>query len=71
MAFQLGLPVMVTSEAGVIRDGALRDGVIGPHVGTFDLRRPIDRYLQSAGWRQAMSKWEHQVRTDLRPQGPP
>jgi hypothetical protein len=71
LAAQLGLPVILLREAGVISDGVLRAGVLDGEVHTFDLRRPLNAFFASDVWSTAASDWEHDVRTVVETKGTP
>lgn len=62
MAFQIGLPVLVFREKGVIDDGILEKGVLGTYMPEFDLSKPIDKYFSGNEWKQLISKWESMAR---------
>lgn len=61
MAFQMGLPLLVLREEGVLPDGILERGVLGTYMPEFDLNKPGDQYLDSREWRDLFKKWERQV----------
>lgn len=71
MAFQLGIPVLALRENGVIEDGVLRPGVIGPYLPPIDLSERISTYLGSVAWQQAVLQWEHRVRSVIEGKGHP
>ncbi|RBN36453.1 hypothetical protein DMN50_35450, partial [Priestia megaterium] len=52
MAFQIGLPILIFREKGVIADGILERGVTGTYLPEFDLDKPIDDYLENPQWTQ-------------------
>ena len=52
MAFQLGLPVLILREKGVI----------GVYMPEFDLNWNLDDYFKSKEWIQIIQKWEGYVR---------
>lgn len=61
MAFQIGLPVLILRESGVIADGILEQGVLGTYMPEFNLETsPVD-YLKSPEWNQLIRQWETQV----------
>lgn len=62
MAFQIGLPILIFREKGVIDDGILEKGVVGTYMPEFDLDKPITEYFKSAEWKQLIGKWEGMVR---------
>lgn len=61
MAFQIGLPVLIMREAGVISDGILEQGVLGTYMPEFDLDNPSSAYLDSGEFAQIIRQWESQV----------
>lgn len=71
MAFQLGLPVLVFREKGVLAEGILEKGVLGIYMPEFDLGQPMDSYFQSAEFLQMMRKWEGYVRKVVEKKGNP
>ena len=42
MAYQIGLPVLILREKGVIDEGILERGVLGLYMPQFDLDEPVD-----------------------------
>lgn len=60
MAFQLGLPILVMRESGVLADGILEKGVVGMYMPEFSVEAP-DSYLESSEWAQLIARWEGQV----------
>ncbi|AKC63725.1 Uncharacterised protein [Clostridium sporogenes] len=62
MAFQIGLPILIFREKGVIDDGILERGVVGTYMPEFDLDKPADKYFRSDEWKQLIGKWEAFVR---------
>lgn len=72
MAYQLGLPVLILREKGVLADGILERGVVGLYMPEFDLEPAIiDDYLQSAEWKGMIGKWEGYVRSVVNRKGRP
>lgn len=71
MAFQIGLPILVLREEGVIADGILEKGVSGIYLPEFNLSKPIDEYFESEEWKQIIGKWEGYVRTVVENKGCP
>jgi hypothetical protein len=71
MAFQLGLPVLILRENGVLADGILERGVLGLYMPEFDLDKAIDDYFQAAEWRGIIGKWEGYVRSVVDRKGRP
>lgn len=62
MAFQIGLPILIFRESGVIDDGILEKGVTGTYMPEFDLDTDIEKYFQSLEWKQLIGRWEGYVR---------
>ncbi len=71
MAFQLGLPILIFREKGVIADGVLEKGVLGTYLPEFDLTKPIDDYLKAPEWNQIIAEWEGYVRVVRKVKGKP
>ncbi|WP_430455072.1 hypothetical protein [Rheinheimera sp.] len=71
MAFQVGLPVLLIREKGVIADGVLEKGVIGTYLPEFDLDMPTSNYLASKEWEQIIHKWEGYVSQVIEHKGNP
>lgn len=69
MAFQIGLPILVLREKGVIADGILEHGVIGTYLPEFDLDKSIEDYFISKEWQQLIGKWEGYVRAVVEHKG--
>ena len=62
MAYQIGLPIMILRESGVVADGVLETGVVGLYMPEFDLEDDTSDYLQSREWRHLIRNWEADVR---------
>lgn len=71
MAFQIGIPVLIMREKGVIEDGILEKGVLGTYMPEFDLKNSYKEYLQSSEWNQLIRKWENQVGKVVETKGNP
>jgi len=71
MAFQLGLPVLILREKGVIAEGILEKGVLGMYMPEFDLNCNLDDYFKSKEWIQIIYKWESYVRKVIENKGKP
>ena len=71
MAFQLGLPVLIIREKGVVEEGILEKGVLGVYMPEFDLDSDIDAYFASKEWTQIIQKWEGYVRCVVEKKGQP
>lgn len=61
MAFQIGLPILILKEEGVIADGVLERGVTGAYLPDFDLKK-TDLYFENNEWQEIIGKWEGFVR---------
>jgi hypothetical protein len=62
MAYQLGLPVLLLRERGVLEEGILERGVVGLYMPEFDLEQSADAYFTSPEWNGIIGKWEGYVR---------
>lgn len=71
MAYQMGLPVLILREKGVLDDGILERGVVGLYMPEFDLDKPADAYFQSAEWSGIIGRWEGYVRSVIEKKGRP
>ena len=71
MAFQLGLPVLIFREKGVLAEGILEKGVLGIYMPEFDLNCNLDDYFKSKEWIQIIQKWEGYVRKVVDNKGKP
>jgi hypothetical protein len=71
MAYQLGLPILIFRERGVIADGVLEVGVVGVYMPEFDLSKPIDDYFKSEEWKSVVNQWEGYVRAVVDKKGNP
>lgn len=71
MAFQMGLPVLVLREKGVIEDGIMEKGVLGAYMPEFDLEGDVDNYFNSEQFRQLMQQWEFFARQVARNKAQP
>jgi len=71
MAFQLGLPLLILRERGVLADGMLERGITGIYLPEFDLEGGSTTYLESPECRQLVSTWEAQVRRVVDGKGRP
>lgn len=71
MAFQLGLPVLILREKGVLADGILEKGVLGTYMPEFSLENPFEEYFQSSEFLSLIGKWEGYVRTVVEKKGNP
>lgn len=71
MAYQLGLPILIFREKGVLADGVLEHGVVGLYMPEIDLDVPAEDYFSTAEWRNVMGRWEGFVRTVVERKGRP
>jgi len=70
MAFQIGIPVLILREKGVVANGILEKGVLGTYLPEFDLDKE-DSYLDSNEWNQIIGIWEGYVRKVVETKGKP
>ncbi len=72
MAYQVGLPVLILREEGVIDDGILEKGVLGLYMPSFDLSKQKSiNYFEQEEWNQIFQKWHHQVCSVVETKGNP
>jgi hypothetical protein len=71
MAYQIGLPILLLRENGVIADGLLEKGVVGTYMPEFDVGGPLEDYFASPEWNSLIWKWESQVRAVVDKKGNP
>lgn len=71
MAYQLGLPILIYREKGVIDDGILERGVVGLYMSEFDLENLRDDFFTSDEWGGIIGKWEGYVRAVVERKGSP
>jgi hypothetical protein len=71
MAYQIGLPILLLRERGVIDEGVLQKGVVGTYMPEFDVSGPLDQYFVSPQWNDLIWKWEGQVRSVVEKKGNP
>ena len=71
MAYQLGIPILILREKGVLDDGMLERGVVGLYLPEFDLDQSLDDYFGAAEWRGMIGKWEGYVRAVVDHKGAP
>ncbi len=65
MAYQLGLPILIFREKGVLADGVLERGVVGQYMPVFDLDggEAPDGYFSGAEYNELLNKWRYNVET--------
>ncbi|AUX46085.1 hypothetical protein SOCE26_075900 [Sorangium cellulosum] len=71
MAYQIGLPILILREQGVLADGILERGVVGLYMPEFNLDKSMDDYFASLEWNGIIGKWEGYVRTVVEKKGAP
>lgn len=71
MAFQIGLPVLILRENGVVEDGILERGVLGAYMPEFNLDSSVTNYLKTDEWNHIIRKWESQVASVVETKGNP
>jgi hypothetical protein len=71
MAYQLGLPILIFREKGVLEEGVFEKGIVGLYMPQFDLDRPLDNYFSATEWQNIMGKWEGYVRAVVDAKGRP
>ncbi len=71
MAYQIGLPILILRENGVIDEGILERGVLGLYMPEFNLDASVDDYLASVEWSEMLGRWEGFVRTVVETKGNP
>lgn len=71
MAYQLGLPVLILREKGVLAEGILERGVVGLYMPEFDLDASVEDYFLAAEWKGIIGKWEGYVRSVVDRKGKP
>ena len=71
MAYQIGLPILIFREKGVVAEGLLEKGVVGTYMPEFDVSKPQDSYFASAEWNDIIARWEGFVRAVVEAKGSP
>jgi hypothetical protein len=71
MAYQLGLPILILREKGVVADGLLEKGVVGTYMPEFSIDGDPVQYLHSPEWGALIGKWEGYVRAVVDLKGRP
>lgn len=71
MAFQLGLPVLVLRENGVLEDGILEKGVLGIYMPEFSIGCSFNNYFETDEFQHLLGKWEGRVRNVVEKKGNP
>lgn len=62
MAYQIGLPILVLRENGVVDEGILERGILGLYMPEFNLDEGPGEYLKSIPWNDMIGRWEGYVR---------
>jgi hypothetical protein len=70
MAFQLGLPILILREEGVLAEGVLEKGVTGLYLPEFNLAA-ASSYITGDECRNLLDQWGGYVRTVYRRRGDP
>lgn len=70
MAFQLGLPILILREEGVLAEGVLEKGVTGLYLPEFKLAT-ASSYVASQECRHLLEQWGGYVRAVYRKRGDP
>lgn len=71
MAYQLGLPILIFREKGVIAEGLLEKGVVGTYMPEFDVTQSTESYFKSPEWNHIIARWEGYVRAVVEARGNP
>lgn len=71
MAYQIGLPIIILRENGVLEEGILERGVVGLYMPEFNLDHPIEDYFSSLEWNDMIGRWEGYVRCVVDKKGNP
>ncbi|MBY2937196.1 hypothetical protein [Rhizobium leguminosarum] len=70
MAFQLGVPILILREEGVVAEGVLEKGVTGLYLPEFSLGSK-DPYLDSAPFHRLLDQWGAKVQAVYARRGEP
>ena len=71
MAYQIGLPILLLREQGIIEEGLYQKGVVGTYMPVFDANESLDEYFDSPEWNDLIRKWEMHVRSVFENKGSP
>lgn len=71
MAYQIGLPILILREKGVVAEGLLEKGVTGTYMPEVSLENPNFDFFQSPEWNDIIGKWEGFVRAVVESKGNP
>jgi hypothetical protein len=70
MAFQLGLPILILREEGVLAEGVLEKGVTGLYLPEFSLSAKTP-YIKSDEFRRLLDQWGGRVQAVYQKRGEP
>ncbi|NKJ71803.1 hypothetical protein GFL38_05785 [Rhizobium leguminosarum bv. viciae] len=70
MAFQLGLPILILREEGVLAEGVLEKGVTGLYLPEFSLATE-QSFISSDEFRHLFDQWGGYVRAVYKKRGDP
>lgn len=70
MAFQLGLPILILREKGVLAEGVLEKGITGLYLPEFSLEAPSS-FISGAECNGLLEQWSGYVRTVHKKRGDP
>jgi len=70
MAFQLGLPILILREEGVLAEGVLEKGVTGLYLPEFNLSAG-QAYITGEAFRRLLDQWGSRVQAVYRRRGDP
>jgi hypothetical protein len=71
MAFQLGMPLLILREKGVLADGVLERGVTGLYLPEADIENATDDYLNTNEWNTLLHDFAGRVRDYRQKRGKP
>ncbi len=71
MAYQLGIPILILRESGVLEEGILERGVVGLYMPEFVSTAAGDDYFRSPEWSGMIGRWEGYVRAVVTNKGNP
>lgn len=71
MGFQLGLPILILREKGVIEDGILEKGIVGLYMPELNTEKAVEDYFKSSEWISILGAWECNVRSVVSHKGNP
>ena len=62
MAYQIGLPILILKENGIVEEGILEKGILGLYMPEFNLENNNDDYFKGIEWNDMIGRWEGYVR---------